>query len=65
MPYHFPSQDIKQNRLLGSYLNSFDGVTNFKIYFCSSSKAMADREKKRGRQKYKINLNILRTKRDF
>ena len=36
----------------------------FKIYLQSSSKAMADREKKREGQKYK-NLNILRTKRVF
>ena len=34
------------------------------IYLESTSKAMADREKKRGRWKYK-NLNILRTKRAF
>ena len=36
----------------------------FKIYLQSSSKEMADREKKREEQKYK-NLNILRTKRVF
>ena len=40
----------------------YDYVINFKIYLGSTSKAMADREKKRGRQKHK-NLNILRTKR--
>ena len=34
---------------------------NFKIYLRSSSKAMADREKKRGRRNYE-NLNISRTK---
>ena len=34
------------------------------IYLGATSKAMADREKKGGRQKYK-NLNILRTKRAF
>ena len=33
------------------------GIINFKIYLGSSSQAMADREKKRGRWKYK-NLNI-------
>ena len=51
----FPSQDIKQN---------VDDVINFKIYLQATSKAMADREKKRGRRKYK-NLNISRTKRAF
>ena len=45
----FPSQDIKRN------------VLNSKIYVGSTSKAMADREKKGGRRKYK-NLNISRTK---
>ena len=35
-----------------------------KMYLESTSKAMADRDKKRGRQKYK-NLNISRTKRAF
>ena len=34
---------------------------NFKDFLESTSKAMADREKKSGRQKYK-NLNISRTK---
>ena len=59
----FLSQDIKQNvRLLGSYLDS--DVINFKIFIESTSQAMADREKKRGRRKYK-NLNISRTKRAF
>ena len=53
-------QDIKQNVLLSSYLDSYD-VIRFKIFLGSTSKAMADREKKRGRQKYK-NLNISRTK---
>ena len=37
---------------------------NFKIYLLSSSKPMANRKKKKGRQKYK-NLNILRAKRVF
>ena len=41
-----------------------DNVRNFKIYRGSSSKAMADREKKRRRWKYK-NLKISRTKRAF
>ena len=52
----FPSQDIKQNVLLSSYLDSWWPL-NFMIYLGSSSKAMVDREKKRGKWKYK-NLNI-------
>ena len=48
MPYLFPSQDIKQNVLL-----MCDDAINFKIYLESTSKAMAEREKKRGRRKYK------------
>ena len=39
-------------------------MTSFKIFLRSSSKAMTDREKKRGRGKYK-NLNISTTKRAF
>ena len=38
-------------------------MINFKIYLQTTSKAMADKEKK-GRWKYK-NLNISRTKRAF
>ena len=41
-----------------------DDVINFEIYFGSSTKATAGREKKRGRWKYK-DLNICRTKRAF
>ena len=41
----FPSQDIKQNVLLSSYLDSRD-VIDFKIYLRSTPKAMADREKR-------------------
>ena len=37
---------------------------NFEIFLGPNSKAMADRGKKRGRQKYK-DLNISRTKRAF
>ena len=48
----FTSQDIKQNVLLSSYL-AVDDVTTFKIYLQTTSNAMADREKKRGRRKYK------------
>ena len=59
----FPAQNIKQNVLLISYLDSWWSLT-FKIYSGSSSQAMADREKKRGRRKY-INLIISRTTRAF
>ena len=45
-------------------IQTVDDVINSKIYLGSSSKAMADREKKRGRWKYK-NFNILRTKKSF
>ena len=41
----FPSQDIKQNVLLNSYLDNWRHL-NFKIYLWSSSKTMTDREKK-------------------
>ena len=46
--------------LLSSYLDNSD-VINFKICLQSFSKPMADREKMRGRRKYK-NLNISRLK---
>ena len=49
--------------VIRSYL-TFDDVINFEIFLESTSIAMAEREKKRGRGKYK-NLNIFRTKRDF
>ena len=52
---------------LGQYsalTKTVDDVINFKIYLGSSSKAIAGREKKRGRWKYKY-LNISRTKRAF
>ena len=41
-----------------------DDAINFKIYIRSCSKVMADREKKKGRPKYK-NLNISGTKKAF
>ena len=41
-----------------------DDVINFEIYLQTTSKHMADREKKRGRRKYK-NLNMSRKKRAF
>ena len=43
----FPSQDIKQNVLLSSNLIAVDDVINFKIHSRATSKAVADREKKR------------------
>ena len=58
-----PSQDIKQNVLLSSYLDNYD-IINFKIYLGSPPKAMADREKIKGGWKYKY-LNISRTKGAF
>ena len=57
------SQDIKQNVLLNSYLD-IDDIINLKISVESTPKAMANKEKKRGRRKYK-NLNISRRKRVF
>ena len=39
-------------------------IINLKISIQTTSNAMADREKKNGRRKYK-NLNMLRTKRAF
>ena len=39
-------------------------IKSMPIFLGSTAEAMADREKKRGRRKYK-NLNILRTKRTF
>ena len=49
--------------LFRQLMKSYD-VINFKIYLGSSSKALADSEKKEGRWKYK-NLNISRKKRAF
>ena len=49
--------------VLSSYLG-IDDVIRFKIYPRTTSKAMTDSEKNRGRRKYK-NLNISRTKRAF
>ena len=45
-------------------MDKVDDVINFNIYLGSSSKAMVDRYKKRGRSKYK-KLNISRTKTAF
>ena len=59
----FLSQDTKHNVLLSS-IWTVDDVINFKIFLKSTSKATADKQKKRGRRMYK-NLNISRTKRAF
>ena len=45
-------------------IQTADDVTGFEIYLRSTSKAMAGREKRRGRWKYKSS-NISRTKRAF
>ena len=45
-------------------IETVNDIINFKIYLGASSKAMADREKKRGRWKYK-NFNISRKKRTY
>ena len=45
-------------------IKTVDDAIHFKIFLGSSSKAIVDREKKKGRWKYK-NLNISRTKRAF
>ena len=49
--------------LSSSYLE-VDDIKNFKIFLESTSKAITDRGKKRGRGKYKT-LDISRTKRAF
>ena len=54
-----PFSFSRYKMFLSSYLDIDD--INLKIYLRSSSRAMTDGEKKRGRQKYK-NLNILRKK---
>ena len=46
------------------FFRQIDDAINFNIYLRSASKAMADRDKKRGRKKWK-KLNIFRTKRAF
>ena len=51
----FLSQDIKQN-VLSSYLDRW-WLTSFKVFLGSTSKAMADREKKMERLKYKYLKN--------
>ena len=63
---HFISSSRYETKCVIKFLLSIDScdVINFKIFLGSTAKAMADRGKKRGRQKYK-NLNISRTKRAF
>ena len=46
------------------FTEAVDDIKNLKIYLQTTSKAIADREKKTGKQKYK-NLNISRMKRAF
>ena len=57
---HFISFSIYQTILI----KTVDDIINFKIFLGSTSKAMADGERKRGRRKYK-KLNILRMKKAF
>ena len=63
MSHLYLSQDIKQNVLLSFYLESW-WCLNFKIFLGSSSKAMANREKKSGRWKYK-KFEYLEDKKNF
>ena len=63
MPYLF-SFSRYQTKCVNNFLVRLLMTSNFKIYLESTSEAMADREKKRGRRKYK-NLNISRTKKAF
>ena len=46
------------------HISTVDDIINFKIYLGSSSKAIAGREKKTGRSKYK-NLNISREQKEL
>ena len=69
--HDFPNNTLSMDKVSMSYLFFFSRYQTkcvikflFNIYLRSTSKAMADREKKRGRWKYK-NLNISRTKRAF
>ena len=64
MSYLFCFLRYKTKCLIQLLFRQFDDVKNFDNYLPSTSKAMADREKKRERPKYK-NLNISTTKRAF
>ena len=63
MSYLFSFSRYQTKYVIKFLFAAFDDI-NFKIYLGSSSKAMADRDKKWGRWKYK-NLNNSRTKRAF
>ena len=60
----FPSQDVKQNVLLSSYLDSWN-VINIKIYLQTASNAMADREKKKGKTYKNTKTWISQERKDF
>ena len=62
MSYLFCFSKYQTKSVIKVLTETIDDVINFKVYLQSSSKAMADRKKKRGGRKYK-NLNISRTKR--
>ena len=59
----FPSKDIKQNVSLHSYLDNWCGHT-LQIYLWSSSKAMANMEKKEGMMEIQ-KLEYLETEKSF
>ena len=60
---HLISFSRYQTKHVKFLLRAVDDI-NFKVFLGSTSKAMADGEKKRGRRKY-TKLNISRTKRAF
>ena len=64
MSYLFSLSRYQTKYVIKFLFRQLNGVINFKIYLRTTSKAMADREKKRGRWKCK-NLNISRTKKAF
>ena len=53
-----------QTKCVKFLIQTIDDIINFKIFLGSACKAIADREKKKGRGKY-TNLNISRIKRAF
>ena len=61
---HLISFSRYQTKFIIKFLFRQLKTSDFKIFLGSTSKAMADQEKKRGRQNCK-NLNISRTKRAF
>ena len=62
IPFFLPK--ISNKMCYKVHILTVDAAINFKIYLQTTSNAMADREKKRGRHKYK-NFNISRIKRAF